>query len=53
MNLPYVQEQVDNYAYRWDMLGNKKSKTPFSFDVNPVDASGTVLRHSKCLMARD
>ena len=38
MNLPYVREQVDNYAYRWDMLGNKKSKTPFSFDVNPVDA---------------
>ncbi len=37
MNVPYVNEQVDNFAYQYDMLGNKKERG-VPFDVNPVEA---------------
>jgi hypothetical protein len=34
MNTPYVNEQIDNFAYQYDMLGNQKERgVPFS--VNP------------------
>ena len=37
MNTPYVNQQVENFAYQYDMLGFKKERSP-RFDINPVDA---------------
>ena len=35
MNTPYVNDQIENYAYQYDMLGNQKERgVPFS--VNPM-----------------
>jgi len=36
-NVPYVNEKVQNFAYQYDMLGNKK-EIGISFDINPVEA---------------
>ena len=37
MNTPYVNEQIENFAYQYDMLGNQKERG-VPFDVNPNQA---------------
>ena len=37
MNTPYVNEQIENFAYQYDMLGNQKERG-VPFDVNPSQA---------------
>ena len=36
-NIPYMNEQVANFAYHYDMLGYKKQRG-VPFDINPVEA---------------
>ena len=35
MNIPYVNERIENFAYSYDMLGNKKERG-IDFGVNPM-----------------
>ena len=37
MNMPGVDKSRTNFAYQYDMLGNKKERG-VPFDINPVDA---------------
>lgn len=37
MQIPYVKKIEKNYAYQYDMLGNKKTRG-LGFDVNPVSS---------------
>lgn len=37
MNLPYVQDKLDNYSYQFDVLGNPRTSGT-SFEVNPSEA---------------
>lgn len=37
MNIPFVKKVEENYAFQYDMLGNKKTRT-LRYDVNPKAA---------------
>ena len=52
MNTPYVNEQIENFAYQYDMLGFKKERG-VAFDVNPKVAIWNSLTPFKMSFGED